>query len=71
MQIIKIELSHIQFFVELDSMVPPWLVRPSRYTLTRPRCGCDDGPSTWTRVAFLNMSDPTHMCPINWTTITT
>jgi len=30
------------------------------------RCGCDDGPSTWTRVAFLNMSDPTHVCPSNW-----
>ena len=33
------------------------------------QCGCD-GPSTWTRVAFLNMSDPNHVCPCNWTTIT-
>ena len=28
-------------------------------------CGCD-GPSTWTRVAFLNMSDPNQVCPSNW-----
>ena len=32
------------------------------------QCGCD-GPSTWTRVAFLNMSDPNQVCPSNWTTI--
>lgn len=31
------------------------------------QCGCD-GPSTWTRVAFLNMSDPNQDCPSsNWT----
>ena len=29
-------------------------------------CGCD-GPSTWTRVAFLNVSDPNQDCPGNWT----
>ena len=29
------------------------------------QCGCD-GPSTWTRVAFLNASDPDHNCPSNW-----
>ena len=29
------------------------------------QCGCD-GPSTWTRVAFLNMSDPNQVCPSNW-----
>ena len=33
------------------------------------QCGCD-GPSTWTRVAFLNMSNPDHDCPSNWTTVT-
>ena len=32
------------------------------------QCGCD-GPSAWTRVAFLNMSDPSHVCPSNWLTI--
>ena len=32
------------------------------------QCGCD-GPSGWTRVAFLNMSDPNQVCPGNWTTI--
>ena len=31
------------------------------------QCGCD-GPSTWTRVVFLNMSDPNQVCPSNWTT---
>ena len=34
------------------------------------QCGCD-GPSTWTRVAFLNISDPNQVCPRNWTTIST
>ena len=34
------------------------------------QCGCD-GPSTWTRVAFLNMSDPNQVCPSNWTSIFT
>ena len=32
------------------------------------QCGCG-GPSTWTRVAFLNMSDPNQVCPSNWNTI--
>ena len=32
------------------------------------QCGCD-GPSTWTRVAFLNMSNLNQVCPSNWTTI--
>ncbi len=26
------------------------------------QCGCD-GPSTWTRIAFVNISDPNHGCP--------
>ena len=34
------------------------------------QCGCD-GPGTWTRVAFLNMSDPNQVYPSNWTTYTT
>ena len=29
------------------------------------QCGCD-GPSTWTRVAFLKMSDPHENCPGDW-----
>ena len=33
------------------------------------QCGCG-GPSTWTRVAFLNMSDPDKTCPNNWVTYT-
>ena len=31
-------------------------------------CGCD-GPSVWTHVASLDMSDPSHVCPSNWVTI--
>ena len=33
------------------------------------QCGCG-GSSPWTRVAFLNMSDPNEVCPSNWTTYT-
>ena len=33
------------------------------------QCGCG-GSLTWTRVAFLNMSDPNEVCPSNWTTYT-
>ena len=32
------------------------------------QCGCN-GSSTWTRVAFINMSDSSHVCPRNWVTI--
>ena len=32
------------------------------------QCGCD-GPSGWTRVGYLNMSNPDHVCPRNWVTI--
>ena len=32
------------------------------------QCGCN-GSRSWTRVAFLNMSDPNQTCPCNWTTI--
>ena len=31
------------------------------------QCGCG-GSSAWTRVAFLNMSDPNEVCPSNWET---
>ena len=30
-----------------------------------PPCSCG-GSGSWTRVAFLNMSDPTQQCPSNW-----
>ena len=29
-------------------------------------CGCDGASSTWTRVAFLDMSNPNHRCPDGW-----
>ena len=34
-------------------------------------CGCGGNRQqyAWTRVAFLNMSDPSHVCPENWITI--
>ena len=32
------------------------------------QCGCAE-PNAWTRLALLNMSDPNHVCPSNWTTI--
>ena len=35
-----------------------------------PPCSCGRG-SPWTRVAFLNMSDPNQQCPSNWTLKTT
>jgi len=34
------------------------------------QCGCGQA-STWTRVAFLNMSDPNEVCPTNWELYTT
>ena len=34
------------------------------------RCGCGQS-STWTRVAFLNMSDTNEVCPPNWELYTT
>ena len=33
------------------------------------QCGCGGLSDAWTRVAFLNMSDPNQVCPSNWTTI--
>ena len=35
------------------------------------QCGCDDpNNSAWTRVGFLNMSDPNQACPDTWVTST-
>ena len=34
------------------------------------RCGCD-GKGMWTRVAFLNMSDPKQDCPSGWNLVST
>ena len=34
------------------------------------QCGCSNVTGGWTRVAYLNMSDPTHNCPIGWNLIT-
>ena len=37
---------------------------------SQPPCACG-GPGQWTRIAHLNMSDPSQQCPSNWNTITT
>ena len=34
-----------------------------------PPCSCG-GPGEWTRIAFLNMTDPSQQCPTNWNLIT-
>ena len=34
-----------------------------------PPCSCG-GPGEWTRIAFLNMTDPTQQCPTNWRLVT-
>ena len=36
--------------------------------ITVPACG---GPGQWTRIAHLDMSDPSQQCPSNWSLITT
>ena len=36
----------------------------------RPPCSCG-GPGEWTRIAHLDMSDPSQQCPANWNLITT
>ena len=37
---------------------------------SRPQCPCG-GPGQWTRIAHLNMSDPSQQCPSNWNLTTT
>ena len=39
-------------------------------TFTSPQCPCG-GPGQWTRIAHLDMSDPSQQCPSNWSLITT
>ena len=36
--------------------------------LSQPLCPCG-GPGQWTRIAHLNMSDPSQQCPSNWSFI--
>ena len=40
------------------------------YYYTGPPCSCG-GAGDWTRVAYLNMSDPNQQCPSNWNLIMT
>ena len=37
---------------------------------SQPPCACG-GPGQWTRIAHLDMSDPSQQCPSNWSLITT
>ena len=67
--------SHVLLF-NLSSPSSHYWIRSSNGSAVRVycefnrQCGCD-GPSAWTRVAFLNMSDPNQVCPSKWTTIST
>lgn len=54
------------FYWILPAIGPPAV---QMYCNFNRQCGCN-GSSTWTRVAFLNMSDPNEICPSNWTLIT-
>ena len=45
-------------------------VIPSLRSRSYPPCPCG-GPGPWTRIAHLNMSDPTEQCPPNWELTTT
>ena len=38
--------------------------------VTQPNCACG-GAGLWTRIADLNMSDPSQQCPSSWNLITT
>ena len=40
-----------------------------RYS-SQPACPCG-GSGDWTRMAYLNMTDPTQQCPSNWRLIST
>ena len=45
-------------------------VIPSLQNRSYPPCQCG-GPGEWTRVVYLNMSDPSQQCPSNWRLLTT
>ena len=57
--------SLLLFWIQPSIGSPPMQV----YCDFNRQCGYG-GPSAWTRVAFLNMSDPNEVCPSNWTTYT-
>ena len=40
------------------------------FVFSQYNCPCG-GPGQWTRIAHLNMSDPSEQCPSNWNLITT
>ena len=51
----------------LSDIIVPELDRRS---YNQPQCPCG-GPGQWSRIAHLNMSDPSQQCPSNWNLITT
>ena len=46
-----------------STVIPKLQSRPTRVSL--PSCACG-GPGLWTRIAHLDMSDPSQQCPTNW-----
>ena len=44
-----------------DTVVPEL----NRRDFNLPQCACG-GPGDWTRMAYVNMTDPTQQCPSNW-----
>ena len=63
--VIDREIADIQSILR-DTVVPELNRRYSN----QPPCPCG-GPGQWTRIAYLNMSDPSQQCPTNWNLITT
>ena len=53
-----------------SKVIPDLQSRPFRASL--PSCSCGGaGLSLWTRIAHLNMSDPSQQCPSSWNLTTT
>ena len=42
----------------------------AHFNIPQPPCACG-GPGQWTRIAHLNMSDPSQQCPSSWNLVTT
>ena len=68
--------SLVQVYCNMDSLSSSyyhWITRPNG-SIARVRCDptkdCCDISEGWTKVVYLNMMDPTHDCPSNWTEIT-
>ena len=68
--------SPVQVYCNMDSLSSNyyhWITRPNG-SIARVHCDptkdCCDISEGWTKVAYLNMTNPGHDCPSNWTEIT-